>query len=198
MLSTQEYPVGKIIIVNTEKKYLDESSIQVPNVEVHHIRKEEFDHGATRRLGISFSQADFFLLMTDDAVPADAFLVSRLAAVLRGDPEAASVYARQLPTEESSEDERLAREFNYPGVSRRKTRADLPALGIKTYFGSNVCCMYRRSIYDSLGGFVSRTIFNEDMLYQAAAIQAGYAVHYCAEAEVFHAHHSSGKETLIW
>ena len=35
----------------------------------------------------------------------------------------------------------------------------------KTYFCSNVCAAYKKSIYEEIGGFVKKAIFNEDMIY---------------------------------
>ena len=103
-----------------------------------------------------------------------------------------AVYGRQLATKESSYDEQYARQFNYPAQSFVKTQQDIARLGIKTYFESNVCCMYRRDIFDRLGGFIDHTIFNEDMIYCGKLLQAGYASAYEASAEVYHAHHYSG------
>lgn len=193
MLREQSYPIHQIIVVNTEKKYLDEKGME--DVLVRHISQEEFDHGASRNLGVSLSQADYFIMMTDDAVPADRFLVERLVEAL-AEPDVAEAYGRQLATEESSEDERFARQFNYPPRSVKKSLDDLPQLGIKTYFASNVCCAYKREVFDALGGFVTRTIFNEDMIYACKAMHAGYAVRYCAEAQVYHAHHYSCLQQL--
>lgn len=65
-------------------------------------------------------------------------------------------------------------------------------LGIKTYFCSNVCAAYKRDIFEQLGGFVNHTIFNEDMIYAAGVIQAGYAIAYAADAKVIHSHNYSG------
>lgn len=48
----------------------------------------------------------------------------------------------------------------------RKNKSRLrPTWEFKTFFCSNVCAMYRRSIYEKLGGFVKHTIFNEDMIF---------------------------------
>ena len=88
--------------------------------------------------------------------------------------------------------ERYTRQFNYPEQSSVKTKADLLRLGIKTYFCSNVCAAYKRDIFEQLGGFVNHTIFNEDMIYAAGAIQAGYAIAYAADAKVIHSHNYSG------
>ena len=104
------------------------------------------------------------------------------------DPEVATAYGRQLPSREVGIIEHYTRDFNYPAESYVKSAADLERLGIKTYFCSNVCAMYRRSVYEEMGGFVLHTIFNEDMIMAAGVIQAGYKIAYVAEAAVVHAH----------
>lgn len=200
-LEGQTVPAHKIILMNTEEEYFrelvqDMAGFQerYPNAEVHHLRKEEFDHGGTRRRGVEHSEAEVFLCMTQDAVPADAFLVERLAGNLSEDTAAA--YARQLPGPDCSELERASRSFNYPPQSRRKTAGDLESMGIKTFFCSNVCAAYRRDIYEKLGGFQEHAIFNEDMIYAAGAVKAGYAVAYTAEAEVIHSHNYTNRMQL--
>ena len=87
--------------------------------------------------------------------------------------------------------ERYTRSFNYPEISCVKTKADLPRYGIKTYFCSNVCAAYKKDIFEKLGGFVERTIFNEDMIYAGNLIQAGYGIAYAADAKVIHSHNYS-------
>lgn len=87
--------------------------------------------------------------------------------------------------------EQYTRQFNYPEESRVKWLADLPELGIKTFFCSNVCAMYRRELYLQLGGFVQKAIFNEDMIFAGELIQKGYGVAYAAEAKVVHSHNYS-------
>lgn len=192
-LQRQTVPVNRIIIMNTEQKYFDEliqGTSLVPDdhtMIVEHLSKREFDHGRTRNQGVRLSEADVFLMMTQDAIPADAFLVERLLSQLDGE-KVAVAYARQLPGRDSGEVERYVRQFNYPEQSRVKTKEDLPELGIKTFFCSNVCAAYDRKVFDALGGFVSRAIFNEDMLFAAKAVEAGYGIAYTANAKVYHSH----------
>lgn len=69
--------------MNTEKKFWDEfwktrEGLNMENLEVHHISKAEFDHGGTRNQGVSYSEADVIVLMTDDAVPEDDHLIANL------------------------------------------------------------------------------------------------------------------------
>lgn len=198
-LEHQSVPVGRIIVMNTEQKYFDRliygSSFQKDyhNVIVKHVSKREFDHGKTRNQGVRCSDADYFVMMTQDAVPADEYVVEELLKQLH-EERVAVAYARQLANEDSSEIEKYTREFNYPDKSVIKTQADLDQYGIKTFFCSNVCAAYNRKIFDELGGFVKHTIFNEDMLYAAKAVEAGYGIAYTAQAKVFHSHDYSYRE----
>lgn len=190
-LEQQTLPVHKIILMNTEEKlWLDagmEGILSGALVEVHHVSKEEFDHGGTRDMGIRYSDADVVVCMTQDAMPKHDTLIARLVDGL-SQPGAAIAYACQLPAEDVGVIERYARSFNYPDTDRLKTKADLEELGIKTFFASNVCAAYKREIYLQLGGFIHKTIFNEDMIFAAGAIKAGYGIAYCSGAQVIHSH----------
>lgn len=198
-LARQSVPIGRIIVMNTEQKYFDRlifgTSFQKDyrNVIARHLSRREFDHGRTRNAGVKHSDAEYFIMMTQDAVPADEYLVENLLASLRKN-RVAVAYARQLADEDSGEIEKYTRNFNYPDCSSVKTKDDLDELGIKTFFCSNVCAAYNRKIFDELGGFIKHTIFNEDMIYAAKAVEAGYGIAYAAEARVFHSHRYSCSE----
>lgn len=178
---------------NTERQYFDRlvkgTSFfeKYQNVCVINLKKEDFDHGLTRRQGVEQSDAQVFVMMTMDAMPVDGDLVEKLTAPLEKGDVAVS-YGRQMAGKNSGEIERYTRKFNYPGKGCEKSAKDVEKLGIKAFFCSNVCAAYRRDIYDRLGGFVSRTIFNEDMIYAAGAIKAGYKIVYAADAKVVHCH----------
>lgn len=199
-LGRQTLPVRNIILMNTEKGYFDqlvrgmEFGERYPNVTVRHISKREFDHGGTRHQGVMLSDADVFVTMTQDAFPADEYLLEKLTARLSG--RVAVAYARQLPTVDCRETEKASRQFNYPAVSQVKSSEDIGRMGVKTFFCSNVCAAYRRDIYDALGGFIRHTIFNEDMIFAASAVRAGYSIAYEAEARVFHSHNYTNMQQL--
>ncbi len=192
-LERQSVSVNQIIVMNTEQKYFDRLIYGTSfhkiyhNITVKHISKREFDHGKTRNQGVKLSDADYFIMMTDDAVPADEYMVEELLGQLHKE-RVAVAYARQLADENSSAVEKYTRNFNYPEESVIKTQEDLGRLGIKTFFCSNVCAAYNREIFDTLGGFVKHTIFNEDMVYAAKAVHAGYGIAYSAQARVYHSH----------
>lgn len=196
-LQKQTAKIGKIILMNTEEAeirgFLQKTKLleTYPQVELHHVSKEEFDHGNTRHLGISHSTAPFFVCMTQDALPANGQLIQLLLEPFAQN-QVGVAYARQLPAEDCQVTERYVRQFNYPEESRLKGKEDVPELGIKTFFCSNVCAAYRREVYDRQGGFIRHTIFNEDMIYAAGAVEAGYKIAYVAEAKVVHSHNYSG------
>ena len=45
-----------------------------------------------------------------------------------------------------------------------------------------------KNVYEELGGFVKKTIFNEDMIFASKIIQADYSIAYAANAKVIHSH----------
>lgn len=199
-LSLQTRPVNRFIIMNTEEDLWNDWVEELPlgslpeNLSVFHVTKEEFDHGATRDFGIMQSDADICVLMTHDAMPANRKLIERLTDGLMEDSHIGVAYARQMAERDCHVIERYTRSFNYPDESRVKTKEDLPELGIKTYFCSNVCAAYRRDLYLSLGGFTKKTIFNEDMIFAAKLIENGYGVAYVADARVVHSHNYTGTQ----
>ena len=182
-LQKQTYPIHRIIIINTQTGVFPTELESEPyQIEVTHIRPEDFDHGGTRNMGASISQADIVLYMTQDAVPEDEHLIETFANVFEKHPEIGIAYGRQLPRED------------YPEKSRIKSKVDLPQLGIKTFFCSDVCAAYRRNYLLSAGGFEDPTIFNEDMIFAGKRILAGDKVAYVAEAKVIHSHNYTGSQ----
>lgn len=204
MLLQQSVRPAKIILMNTEAEGFTVSDLrervekvaarqdrggQSPTeIRIVKVEKKDYDHGGTRNLAVrKYSDAEFFLCMTQDVIPADVFLIEKLYDCFR-DKQVGAAYARQLASESASFTERYLRLHNYPATSVRKTKEDKECLGIKTYMISNACAMYRRSRYEELGGFVNDTIFNEDMIFGAGLIEAGDAIWYCASARVYHTH----------
>lgn len=195
-LQRQTMPVNRIRIINTGREYFermypgDSFSQRFPEVELKHIRPEEYDHGGTRRALVEMSDAEYFVFMTDDALPADRHLIENLLKPLLSG-EAAVSYARQLPRKDLRMAEKYVRRFNYPAKSCIKKKKDIESMGIKAFFCSNVCAAYRRSSYEEVGGFEHDAIFNEDMIFARKAMNDGLGVAYAADARVVHSHNYS-------
>ena len=156
-------------------------------IKVYPIKKKDFDHGATRHFGASLSNAEYIMFMTQDAVPYNNKLIENIVKPFE-DKKIGAVYGRQLAGKDAGLIEKLTRVYNYPKTGSIKTKADIERLGIKAYFCSNVCAVYRKELYDKLGGFVQKTIFNEDMIMASKIINSDFNVVYCEEAMVVHSH----------
>lgn len=195
-LAQQTRKPDRLIIINTEEKFFSEDFLSLyDGMEVYHIEKKDFDHGKTRDYGASLSDADIIMFMTDDAIPKDQFVIENLLKSFEN-PSVSAAYGRQIADPKKNYIEYYTRIFNYPKDSRIKTKDDLPTLGIKTFFCSNVCSAYRKDVYTALGGFIHKTIFNEDMIMASKMIESGMAIAYAADAVVWHWHDYTAMEQL--
>ena len=193
-LSRQTVKADEIIIVDSAS---DDNTVALakacPDVRVIEIERSEFDHGGTRDLALRASKGDFAIFLTQDAVPANDRLIENLLKPFE-DAQVSGVSGRQLPKADAKPYERLIREFNYPARSFRRTKEDIPRLGIKTFFFSDACAAYRREVYLELGGFEKNLLTDEDLFFAAKMINAGYTLAYAADALVFHSHNLSMQE----
>ena len=195
-LESQSVAPMRICLMNTEEKYWENflrgknSDVLGKSTEVKHVSLWEFDHGATRNEGAKGSTADFLLFMTQDAIPEDDTLIEKLCRCF-DNPKVGAAYARQIATDSAPLSEQFSRKFNYPDISSVKSLKDKDALGIKTYFCSNACAMYKRETYEKLGRFPVNMIFNEDMVFAHKLIENGYEIAYEADAKVIHFHNYS-------
>lgn len=187
-LLEQTYPINEIHIIDTETGIFPQEIYSLSEqLRVTRISQTQFDHGGTRGKAAQMSDADIIVFMTQDAVPVNNRVLEELLQPFENEKVAAA-YARQIADQTCGEIERYTRKFNYPEESMIKSYEDIRKLGIKAYFCSNVCAAYRKSIYDELGGFVKKTIFNEDSIMAADLLKKGYCVAYVAEAKVLHCH----------
>lgn len=131
-LAGQTMPVHKIILMNTDETYFQALIAETgtdprksfDNVEVHHLAKEQFDHGGTRHKAVQYSQADIFVMMTQDAMPADQYLIEKLTLHLREElakerkEQAEKCQGRLEPEEERQEE--LKKHQGRPEPEQRK------------------------------------------------------------------------------
>lgn len=180
-------PARKLVIDSSS----DDQTAQLARAsgfEVVSIARKDFNHGGTRQLaGDLLEDCDILLYLTQDALLSSPHAVSTLVAAF-DDPSAAIAYGRQLPHTDAGPIGAHARLFNYPATSARKTRADIPRLGIKTAFCSNSFAAYRRRDLLEIGGFASNVIFGEDTHVAARLLLSGKTICYVGEAEVYHSH----------
>lgn len=163
-----------------------EKVAQYHGIELLTIPREEFNHGETRDKAFRHTHGDFVLFLTQDALPEDDQYIDSMVQAF-ADPAVAMVSGRQIARDDARPFEKLVREYNYPAESYTRSREDIPRMGIKAYFASDVCSAYRRSAYLQVGGF-ERVSTNEDMFIAAAFLHHDWKIGYCAEARVKHSH----------
>lgn len=187
VLRGQTHPPAEIIIIDSSSPDGTAARAQQLGATVIKIAQSAFNHGGTRNQAAAAASGDILVFMTQDALPQDAAYLEHLTAPLRrGD--CAAAYARQVAPHSASPLEQFARTYNYPPQPHTKSNADLPRLGIKTYFFSDTASAVQREAFQAVGGFPNWVIANEDMVLCAKLLQAGHCVAYAAEAVVWHAH----------
>ena len=157
------------------------------------IPRNEFNHGSTRNLGAREAEGDILVYMTQDAIPENEYLLEKLIAPIMNSSASAS-YSRQLAAADAAPSERFARIFNYTDRPLIKSKEDLPELGIKTFFFTNVCSAIMKKVFFEEGCFPENVIMNEDIIFSAKLILNGHRIAYVPDARVIHSHNYSLKD----
>jgi glycosyltransferase involved in cell wall biosynthesis len=162
---------------------------------VHRVSRAEFDHGATRDLGISLSRGEYAALLVQDAVPLDEQWLAAMVEALNQDELTAGVYGRQIPCPESNALTRvLVNSWPTASLDRREQVAGASYLyrsmpptkrrSLATF--DNVSSCVRRSVWEKLP--FERGNFGEDMRWGKKVVEAGYKLVYEPRSAVFHSH----------
>jgi rhamnosyltransferase len=196
-LKAQTIPPVAIHIINTisgQESVILEEVKRYDTVEIINIQKNEFDHGMTRDMGINLCTEEYVLFMTQDAVPKNRYLIENLLKSFTTE-DIAVAYAKQEADRKTNVIERYTREHNYTDIGYSAIeKAAVTNNSIKSIFCSDVCAMYKRELYDEIGGFPLKAIFNEDMVYAGKALKAEKDVIYQPRAVVIHSHNYTGME----
>ena len=162
---------------------------------VHHIKRGEFNHGATRNLGISLARGEYVVLTVQDAVPLDERWLATMVENLERDERVAGVYSRQIPREESSVLTRaLINDLATASLERREQFVESPENYSKmpprkrrrlAVFDDVSSCL-RRSVWEEVP--YEKTDFGEDIRWGKRVVEAGYKIVYEPRSAVFHSH----------
>jgi len=151
------------------------------------IPTHEFDHGGTRTKAAKTAHGDIIVFLTQDALPYSNDTIQSLTNIFKNKTISAT-YGRQLPYETTSIFGKHLRYFNYPEESSTRTLSDTQQYGIKTAFLSDSFAAYRKSSLENIGWFKDGLIVGEDTYAGAKLILQGDAIHYNADAKVYHSH----------
>lgn len=162
---------------------------------VHGIDAAEFNHGATRNLGISLSRGKFVALVVQDALPLDGRWLAAMVEDLERDERVAGVYGRQISHPESGALTRVVVD-NRPTASPERQEQFVPegeeyaGLPPQTRWRlasfDNVSSCLRRSVWEELP--FERTGFGEDLRWGKRVVEAGHKLVYEPRSTVLHSH----------
>jgi rhamnosyltransferase len=162
--------------------------------QVVQIEPKDFNHGATRQMMADrYTQYDVLVYLTQDAYLEDPRAIEMLLEPFE-DQLVGAVCGRQLPHLDATVLSQHARWFNYPPVSRVKSLADVPELGIKVPFMSNSFAAYRCNALFAVGGFPRHVILSEDMYVAAKMLLSHWKVAYQGSAVCRHSHNYTLRE----
>ena len=151
------------------------------------IPQDAFDHGGTRNWGAQLANGEVFVFLTQDALPVNLDFLQLLLAPIHGEV-ATAVTARQIPYPQASPLEVFDRMTNYPSENHVRQCSDVETMGVMAYFFSNAASAIDRNTFEAVGGFPVGLVVNEDMLFCARLLKAGYRVAYQADALIYHSH----------
>jgi rhamnosyltransferase len=161
------------------------------------ITPEQFDHGATRNVGVSASRGRYVVLTVQDARPTHREWLRRLLAPLRADLAVAGAFARQVPRPDSSAVVRaqlagwVASQSTPRTVTATRDELDTlsPHARLDRCAFDHVCAAVRRDVWATLP--YESTPIAEDLIWARAALLAGHALTFVPEAVVEHSHERS-------
>jgi rhamnosyltransferase len=187
-LDLQSLRPDRVLILDSESHDDTVPAAQRFGHEVHVLKREQFDHGGTRQIGVQLcSEADVLIFMTQDAVLADENSLRKLVDTFQ-EPRIAAAFGRQLPHQNANRTEAFSRVFSYPATSQRKSWNDREQLKLRTTFISNSFAAYRRPALELVDGFPNLNLICEDVVVAARLLMNGWDVMYAADAKVFHSH----------
>lgn len=166
--------------------------------EIFQIRKEDFNHGLTRNLGVSRTEGEYVVLLAQDALPQDENWLASLVKCLVEDERVAGAYSRQVPRKDCNPfiRERL-RDWFAGGEHRRIQEIECleelnrlsPRERFKLFAFDNVSSCIRRTIWERCP-FEKRD-FGEDLAWAKKIVEEGYRIVFEPESVVIHSHNKS-------
>ncbi|MGK6353107.1 glycosyltransferase [Parapedobacter sp. DT-150] len=195
-LGQQAYQVQQRIVIDSGSTDGTIEAARASGFEVMGLGGRAFDHGGTRQQAIEANpQADIYIFLTQDAIPADAHTLGNIVGAF-DDPTIGMAYGRQLPHRGATLLERHTRLFNYPEGTQVRSVADADRYGIKTISCSNSFAAYRRIAFEQVGGFPLGTIMGEDVIVAGRMLLNGWKMTYAGDARVYHSHNYTLREEL--
>lgn len=146
-LHSQTVVPNEILVIDSSS---DDETVsickQFNGVDIRVIKREEFNHGGTRHLGVELMLGDFILFLTHDAIPANDQYIKNLIAPLVSDEKIAMVTGRQVPKKNARRYVQLVQEFNCPETLNVREVQDIEKMGIKAFCKLCLFCIQKKCL----------------------------------------------------
>jgi len=189
-IAMQTLQPNEILIIDSSSKDKTQEKLAHYPCKIHVIAQKDFDHGGTRQLGTELIEADIYIYLTQDAIPADKHSFENLVQAFLN-PKVGCAYGRQLPHKNATFLAAHARHFLYPEQSVLKSYENRHQFGIKACFNSDSFSAYRKQALIEAGGFPNKLIVSEDAYVAGKMLLKDWHVAYQAQALVYHSHNYS-------
>jgi glycosyltransferase involved in cell wall biosynthesis len=168
------------------------------------ISKSDFQHGRTRNFAISLSSGEYAALLTQDALPSNAFWLYNFVTLLDKYPRAAGGFGRHAAHPHMSpfvrrDIDRHFKQFAEQPIAvwkytdmQRWNENDVRWKQFLHYFSDNNACL-RRSVWEKIP--YPEIDYGEDQLWALQIVVAGYQKIYAPSAVVYHSHDYDEAET---
>jgi rhamnosyltransferase len=185
----------EIVVVDSGSTDGTEELAERYGAAVHHVPKAEFNHGATRDLGVSLSSGEYVALTVQDAVPLDDRWLDAMVEDLREDARVAAVYGRHVPRSDAG---LLTRALvgNLAVASLERRRQEIQDMG--RYLSLPPAQRRRAASFDNVSSCLRRIVweefpfgkadFAEDLRWGKKVVEAGYKIVYEPRSVVVHSH----------
>jgi len=190
-INKQNLRPTKVLVVDSSSTDNTREKAEAFGCTVFKIRKDDFDHGATRNKMLELVDTPVVLFMTQDAILANENSFKNLVSVFKKDNNVGAAYGRQIPHDDANSLASFARHYSYPEASYICTMDSQYPRGFRKTFCSNSFAAYRANLLREVGGFSDSLILGEDALATAKMLKFGYKVAYCSDAIVKHSHNYS-------
>ena len=160
------------------------------------IKKEDFNHGATRNYGVEISQGEYIAFITQDAIPTNSYWLYNFVTMLEHFPNAAGAFGKHIAHDDASifTKRELKQHFddflNLPlSIS---IKSSIPHgydekswMNMLHFYSDNNSC-FRKSVWKEIP--YPNVQYGEDQLWADAVIKKGYEKLYVPTAIVKHSH----------
>jgi rhamnosyltransferase len=178
----------EVLVLDSESDDNTRTVAQREGARVLIIPRRDFDHGATRNVGLDAVRGDIAVYTVQDAIPFDENWLANLCRPIMIDANVGVVTGRQVPRTDATALEKVTRLFTYPEEGYRRDASDLTRMGLRAAFCTDTNAAYRAVALRDVGKFPAPCIVNEDQAAAIRLLRAGYSLVYEPRAAIVHSH----------